>query len=179
MRQLLSSCASLGARAVLALLMASPAAAQESSEVLFARRLNLSGQLSGVCAEPSSDDQGRASRETRCGKSIARGLADRTSLDRDWLTRHTSVQSSGPSGGAGRKVVAIVAGLAMAGGGIYLVATSRGWAEPDFANPGGLRPCMYTRISDLGQRCYTNRIAIGVPLFITGGGLVAWGFGVP
>jgi hypothetical protein len=209
MRQLLPSYVWLAVRALSVALVASSVAAQVPSEVLFAESLHLSGQLSDVCSAPNSEDQAQASRAaskgTRCSKAIGRSLADRALLDRDWFTReqtiggccskafvdvarvsdgggtakHTSIQSTGPPAGDGRKVVSIVAGLALAGGGVYLVATSRGWAEFDLANPSGQRPCMSTRNSELARRCYTNRIAIGVPLFVIGGGLVAWGFGVP
>jgi hypothetical protein len=115
-------------------------------------------------------------RENTAGTSevFARGSSELWRSD----TRDAQLQRSGrPSNG--RRIGAIVLGLALTGAGVYVFNDSRGWAEPDFSRPGAIRSCQATKTPDSVEGCFRNTVGIGVGLMVAGSALAVWGLWVP
>jgi hypothetical protein len=131
-----------------------------------------------VAREPSPFEQMAIGlRNPGVGPRVLPGLNPTETWGRD--RNDTLYQASGQPAGTGRRITAIVLGLALVGTGLYVYNDSRGWAEPDFSRPGAVGPCQSTKTPASVGRCYHSTVGIGVAMMVVGGGVTAWGFGVP
>jgi hypothetical protein len=116
-------------------------------------------------------------RNPAVGPSLLTDLKPAETWGRD--SSATRYQPSGQPAGAGRRITAIVLGLALVGTGLYIYNDSRGWREPDFSSPGAVGPCLSTETPRSVGRCHRSIVGVGVAGMVVGGAMTAWGFGVP